>query len=104
MRWNITQVSTGKYKFINKKTGKVMDVTGGSTANGTVVIEYTYSGAANQLWTFTRTGDGFYKFSPASNAASGLDLKGWSTANGAPIQEYTYNGGANQEWTVAPAN
>jgi hypothetical protein len=104
MRWNIIQASPGKYKFINKKSGKLLDVTGGFTTNGTAVIEYTANGSQNQLWTFTRTGDGYYKFSPGSNSAAALDNYGSSTAPGNAIVEWAYNGGFNQEWTVAPAN
>jgi hypothetical protein len=104
MRWSIVQASTGKYKFINKKSGKLMDVQGGSTSNGTPVIEYTANGGQNQLWTFTRTGDGFYKFSPATNSNAGLDDHNFSTTPGSDIVEWTYTGATNQEWVVAPAN
>jgi len=104
MRWNIVQQSNGKYKFINKKSGKLLDVQGGSTANGTPVILYTANGGNNQLWSFTRNSDGTYKFSPGSNAAAGLDNANNSTAAGNAIIQWTFNGGLNQEWVVAPAN
>ena len=81
-----------------------MDIYGGSTANGTPLVQWTSNGGLNQQWSFTPTGDGYYKFSPGTNSASSLDVNGWSTAENYGIQEYTYAGQANQQWSVTPAN
>jgi hypothetical protein len=41
-QWQILQVETGKYKFVNVGSGKVLD------ANGTQMVQRSYSGAASQ--------------------------------------------------------
>jgi len=40
----------GFYKLRNRATGKVIDVSGGSLANGANVIEWTDNGGTNQQW------------------------------------------------------
>jgi hypothetical protein len=100
IRWNIIQNSSGQYKFVNKRTGMLLDVSGGGTANGTELLIYPETGGLNQIWTFSRTGDGFYKFSPASNAGSGLD----NHTTGGNVVEWSYTGASSQEWSVTPAN
>ena len=72
--WKITQVSPGKYKFMNKKSGKVMDIYGGSANNGAPLVQWNWNGGANQQWAFTPTGDGYYKFGPASATGSALEI------------------------------
>ncbi len=104
MRWRMVQTAPGQYKFTNKKSGKVMDIFGQSTANGTALIQYTSYNTTNQRFSFTPTGDGFYKFSPVSNTAASLDVPGWSATENLPILQYTYGGGNNQQWNIVPAN
>jgi len=104
MRWNIVKDSYGKYKFINKKSGKVMAIQGGATYNGCPLILYTADGTPSQSWSFTRTADGAYKFSPGTSASMSLDNSNNSTAPGNPIVQWSFTGGLNQEWVVAPAN
>jgi len=37
---------------VNRHSGKVLDVSGGSTADGAVLIQYRDTGGSNQRWTF----------------------------------------------------
>jgi hypothetical protein len=103
MRWRIVQISPKNYKFTNVKSGMVMDMTAGSTADGTDLIQYPDNGAANQLWTFTPTGDGYYKFSPSINAKASLDVHGSDNSlEGAKVEEYAWAGSTNQQWSIKP--
>ncbi|WP_273937883.1 lectin [Kutzneria chonburiensis] len=72
--------------------GKCVDVTGGTSANGTRVQLWTCTGGPSQQWT---TGD------DGSLRALGkcLDVAGGSTLNGAKVQIYDCNGTAAQRWT-----
>jgi hypothetical protein len=72
--------------------GRCADATGGSTANGTLIIAYTCSGAANQHWVLTGT--------QLRNGAACLDIPGATTANGTQLELYTCNGGTNQAWKL----
>jgi Ricin-type beta-trefoil lectin domain-like len=87
---------------VNAKSGLAMDMTAASTANGTNIIQFTSSGAANQLWSVTPTGDGYYKFSPTINAAASLAIAGGSNAESATVQEYAWANLPEQQWSIKP--
>jgi len=89
------------YQFVNYNSGKCLDVTGRSTANGAVLQQWTClsgSTAANQGWFFIPAATSGYYTVVNLNSNKCLDVTGRSTANGAVIQQYTCNGGTNQEW------
>ncbi|MGQ4434401.1 RICIN domain-containing protein [Streptomyces sp. SAS_260] len=39
---------------VNRNSGKVLDVSSGSTADGAALIQYSDRGSTNQQWTFRR--------------------------------------------------
>jgi hypothetical protein len=43
--------SGGYTKLTNRNSGKVLDLTGGSSADGTAVVQWTDNGGTNQQWT-----------------------------------------------------
>ncbi len=99
---NITIGSGGTttyYKLTNRNSGKVLDVSGASTANGATIIQNTANGGANQQWSETAVSGGYIKF-VNRNSGKVLDVSGASTANGASVIQYTDNGGTNQEWSL----
>ena len=102
MRWRISQISPGQYKFMNVHSGKAMDMGGNTTNNGEQMNQYTWKASANQMWSFTPTGDGYYKFSPGQTPGASVDDPAWSTAEGKILEQYTWNGGANQQWSIIP--
>jgi len=96
----------GGYSYIqNRYSGKVLDDTGWSTANGTTIEQWDRgNGQANQQWSMAPTGDGYYYI---QNRFSGkvLDDTGWSTANGTTIEQWDQgNGQANQQWSLVPTS
>jgi hypothetical protein len=53
-QWTITQVgSTGYYKIINRSTGKCLD-TGGLTASGSALQQWSSGSSYNQQWTLVQ--------------------------------------------------
>ena len=89
------------YQFVNYNSGKCLDVTGRSTANGAVLQQWTClsgSTAANQGWFFIPAATSGYYTVVNLNSNKCLDVTGRSTANGAVVQQWTCNGGTNQEW------
>jgi glucosylceramidase len=89
------------YQVVNYNSGKCLDVTGRSTANGAVLQQWTcLSGptAANQGWFFISAASSGYYTVVNLNSNKCLDVTGRSTANGVHIQQWTCNGGTNQEW------
>ncbi len=102
--WNATgrTVPDGRYALVSRKSNKVMGTTGGGTANGTALDQWSYSGSDSQKWDLTHLGSGQYQI---TGVASGrvMDVAGISTANGAQIHLWDWLNGNNQKWTVTPA-
>jgi beta-glucanase (GH16 family) len=97
-----TVVANSIYTIKNRKSGKMLDITGGSTADGAVVIQWSSNGGTNQQWQFISVGSGYYKI---KNVKSGkiMDIEGASTVNGAKNIQWTDNGGTNQQWSLVSA-
>jgi O-glycosyl hydrolase len=81
----------------NRNSAKVLDVSGGSTADGASVIQWTWNGGRNQEWQLQDMGGGYSRI---INRQSGkcLDVSGVSTSDGAAIVQWTCGGGANQQF------
>jgi hypothetical protein len=87
------------YKLVNRGSGKLIGVTGASTAGGATVVQQTDTGAAGQQWQLVDAGAGFTKL---VNRGSGLllDISAKSVADGAAVVQYRDTGGTNQHWQV----
>lgn len=83
--------------IVNQHSGKCLDVVNGSTANGAEVIQYTCGSGANQRWTLTDRGNGYYNVVSAQSGKC-LDVTSASTADGATIKMYTCGSGTNQQF------
>ena len=79
------------------QSGKVMDVSGGSTADYGNVQLYTDNGTDAQVWKVSHDGKGYVTFTNA-NSGKVLDVNGASTADGANVQQYASNGTWAQKW------
>ncbi|HEX9047404.1 MAG TPA: RICIN domain-containing protein, partial [Verrucomicrobiae bacterium] len=94
-------IPDGRYQLVNRRSNKVMDVSGGSTASGAQIVQWSYNGADSQKWDIAWQGNGQYS---ATGVASGdvVDVNGGSTAAGAKLIIWPYWGGNNQLWNVVP--
>jgi hypothetical protein len=101
MRWRISQVSPGQYSFINVSSGKALDMKNAS--NSTTLMQVAYKASSTQMWSFTPTGDGYYKFSSANNPNASVAVPKRSS-EGAIVEQWAWDGGANMQWIVAPVN
>ncbi|WP_256966905.1 glycoside hydrolase [Streptomyces caniscabiei] len=52
-QWVMSTTGDGSWTFVNAATGRLLDVTGSSSADGAKVSTYTPTSAANQRWTVT---------------------------------------------------
>ncbi|GHU51760.1 hypothetical protein AGMMS49975_06190 [Clostridia bacterium] len=50
MHWYIVSVGNGNYSFVNKNSGKYLDVRGGNTTNNTRIQQYTGNGTSAQIF------------------------------------------------------
>jgi hypothetical protein len=49
--WTISRVGSGIYTFTNRNSGMVIDMAGGSTAQGDTAIQWPYrNNGTNQQW------------------------------------------------------
>ncbi|HEY9060068.1 MAG TPA: RICIN domain-containing protein [Pseudobacteroides sp.] len=85
------------YKIVNRKSGKLLDVKGGSGSNGANIIQWTDKNSYNQQWRFEKTRDGYYEL---VNRKSGLilEVSGKSGSNGASIIQWKDINSHNQQW------
>jgi alpha-L-fucosidase len=86
------------FKLVNRKSGKVLDISGASTADGAGAIQGTDTGGTNQQFRLVANADGSYRM---VNVKSGkvLDSPN-SSAVGAQLDQYADNGGDNQAWKL----
>ncbi|TDT98224.1 parallel beta helix pectate lyase-like protein [Streptomyces sp. 846.5] len=87
------------YKLLNKNSGKVIDVSGGSTSAGANLIQWNDTAEQNQHWRWVAVGDGSYEI-VNQNSGLLLDVTGGSTADGATIIQQSGSNSASQHWTL----
>lgn len=88
-KFNIEIVEGDYYKITNVHSGKVLDVDGSSTANGTNVFQYDWQNTDNQLWTFEDAGDGYYYIK--SKLGVYLDIDNAESTDGTNVQVWSGN-------------
>ncbi|WP_051970489.1 glycosyl hydrolase family 95 catalytic domain-containing protein [Kitasatospora azatica] len=94
---------TGAFKLVNRRSGKVIDISGASTADGGAAIQFTWSGSANQKWKLIPDYDGSYRLSNV-NSGKVLDNPGGSTTNGTALDQWSDTNGVNQWWKLVPTS
>ncbi|NUR29065.1 MAG: family 43 glycosylhydrolase [Catenulispora sp.] len=93
--------SGSTHYLTNANSSQVMDVSGGSTANGGTIVQQGNRGAASQQWTLHQVAGNVYT---VTNGNSGLclDVPNRSTTAGTQLVQWTCNGGTNQQWALDP--
>ncbi|WP_282703820.1 RICIN domain-containing protein [Streptomyces sp. CC219B] len=91
------------YVLVNRNSGKALDVSGVSTADGARISQWTRHDGANQQWQFVDSGGGFYRLK-ARHSGKVLDVAGASTADGAAVQQWADHNGTNQQFRLADSD
>jgi predicted alpha-1,6-mannanase (GH76 family) len=91
------------YRLIPRHASdKALDTQSGGTANGTKLVQNTYTGASSQKWLATNVGGNNYTFrGQASNRS--IDVDAFSTAD-IQLQLWDYFGNAAQTFVVTPTD
>ncbi|MGW8763669.1 glycosyl hydrolase family 95 catalytic domain-containing protein [Streptomyces sp. NPDC055815] len=92
---------TGTFRVVNRASGKVLDVSGQSTADGAAVIQWPWSGGTNQQWRLLPDPDGSFRLSNV-NSGKVLDNPGASTTHGQALDQWTDTDSPNQWWKLTP--
>ncbi|MFJ8364198.1 RICIN domain-containing protein [Streptomyces sp. NPDC093984] len=87
------------YQLVSIRSGKVLDVNGFSTADGTRIQQWTDQHTANQQWKLKPTGDGYYEL-VNRNSGKVLGIAGNSTAQAAAAEQQTDSSSPSQEWRI----
>jgi hypothetical protein len=101
-QWKMVKV--GDFvKFVNRKSGKLLDVPGFSTDEGTDLIQWEDNGGTNQQWTVEAPAkDKSDKGVFIKSRSSGLvvDVAEASREDGARVIQWSYHGEKNQLWEL----
>ncbi len=95
-------IPNGIYRITSRLSGKVLDVDGLQTANGSNVQQWGYWGGENEKWMFIHRGNNQYSIIGAQSSKA-LDVAGWSTTDGSNVHIWADGGAANQRWIVSDA-
>lgn len=88
----------GYVRLVNRRSGKVLDVTGNGTADGVKVVQWTWSGGANQQWQLLSNPDGSVRL---VNRNSGRLLESPSGAGqGTQLDQWQDTNSDNQWWKL----
>ena len=91
----------GTYRLVNRKSGKVLDVSDASPADGAFIIQWPWTGGTNQQWKLLPNADGSYRL---GNVRSGKVLESPdNSTQGAALDQSTDDGGDNQWWKLVPS-
>ena len=91
------------YVLVNRNSGKAMDVSNTSTADGAVVQQWSRHDGANQQWQFVDSGGGYYRLK-SKNSGKVLDVDNWTMADGGKVQQWTDLNGTNQQFRLADSD
>ncbi len=100
--WYIIPAGNGLYKIKNKKSGKLLDNSNASTADGNPIIQWYDNGGLNQLWSIIDIGGGYFKLQNAQSLKM-LDLYNGSQADDAIIDGYHDINHTTQQWAIMRA-
>lgn len=89
--------AAGTFIIVNRLSGKMLDVSGQGTANGTNVLLWPGTGGTNQRWTLAAVTGGYFSVTGVQSGKA-LDIIGSGTADGDNAEIYTYSSGTNQQW------
>lgn len=92
-------LDNGIYTISSIVSNKLVEVTGGSTANGANVVQWSDNGGTHQRWAINNEGSGYVSIiNVKSNKA--MEVYNFSTSDGANVAQWEYWGGDPQLWSV----
>jgi endo-1,4-beta-xylanase len=102
-RTSVAHVDDGSLvRVVSVSSGKVLDVSGASTEDGSLVQQWAYGGGENQKWIIRDAGGGVFTFASVRSGKC-LDVAGASRDDGARLQQWSCSGTPNQGFALHPA-
>lgn len=97
--WAAGKVPDGRYRLINRKTGKAIDVAGRSKEDGGKLHQFQYAGQPNQQWNITAQGGDFYLIVGVESGKA-LNVPKGQKEDGVALQQANVNKGPTQKWKI----
>jgi autotransporter-associated beta strand protein len=91
-----------QWEIVNRQTGQVLQVTGGSTSDGALVNSAANTGAPYQQWDITRNLDGYYALNNANSGLT-LDVVDGTLADNGSVDQWATLNNLIQQWSIQPA-
>lgn len=89
--------ANGTYELTAQSSGLALAASG--TANGSSVIQQTYTAAATQKWALTNLGNNVVELA-VSGTSEALEAPGGTTIDGADLDVSSYTSATYQQWTI----
>ncbi len=93
------KIPNGRYKLVNRQSGKVVEVEGRSKDSGRRLQQFGYTGQTHAQWDITAAGNGFYLLIGVDSGKALTVPKGQNDDLVGLIQE-NVNKGATQRWKI----
>ncbi|WP_230394935.1 glycosyl hydrolase family 95 catalytic domain-containing protein [Plantactinospora alkalitolerans] len=93
------ELPTGYHRLVNRRSGKVLDVSGASTANGAKAVQWSWTGGTNQQWRLEPNPDQSFRLISRSSGKV-LESPGGSTAQGTQLGQWSDTAGTHQWWRL----
>ena len=96
---NVSFDSKKNYKIVNYNSGYAVDVEYAAQNNGANILQYSYKGSGNQIWTLEKQSNGYYIIK-SRGTGKVLTVKNGSTNDGANVYQWEYQGKDYQQWQI----
>ncbi|MCX5408895.1 RICIN domain-containing protein [Streptomyces sp. NBC_00335] len=99
-QWIRSTTGDGHSTLINVASGRLLDVTGESTADGAPVGVHQPTTGANQSWALASAAPDAWQTLSFRHSSKCLDVSGAGTNDGAAVVQYGCATGSNQQWSL----
>lgn len=96
---DFTTTTQTQYKIVNRGSGKVLAVLGGSRNAGANVVQYADTGSPDQVWRFAQLTNGNIKITD-NGSGKVLGIIQGSTTQDAQAVQWNDTGSADQQWKI----
>ncbi len=97
--WAAGKVPDGRYRLVNRKTGKAIDVAGRSKEDGGKLTQFQYGGQPNQQWNISALGGDFYLLVGVESGKA-INVPQGTTEDGVALLQGNVNKGPTQKWKI----
>jgi regulation of enolase protein 1 (concanavalin A-like superfamily)/Na+-transporting methylmalonyl-CoA/oxaloacetate decarboxylase gamma subunit len=89
------------YRVVNKKSGKILDVSGFNMGNAGIVHQHENFGQSNQMFELSPSSPGFYRLQ-AFHSTTAIDVPWGRNDEGLELHTWTENNSNPQKWAIEP--